>query len=381
MNKLLTTLTALSILLIATAAYAETYTVERVKGTVLDIDVTPMFVDGPGLLRIRTDEAKKINIYVSACEGLCSREAVNVLNQIKVGDRIIVNGQARDDGSISVYKENHSLQIIQNDAEKKIGAYVVERVIDGDALEDAAFNTSDEGLVEVPSSVEGGGTMVDLQGRFRNAAFAKVGKEAYTQTYTVERVIDGDTIKLSNGEEVQLIGVNAPNDVFPEGADRTLMDPTTESVNEADDWGVDLDTLDKMGQEATEFVKFRIMFLSVKKTILLEYDVEKRDKYGRILAYVFVKDMIGPMQGKIPDGYIYDDLEKPVGKRYLFLNATIISAGYATPMTIPPNVKYANLFQRLYKEARDEQRGLWKDLERIEGVDDIRPGSSTWSGF
>ena len=45
---------------------------------------------------------------------------------------------------------------------------------------------------------------------------------------------------------------------------------------------------------------------------------------------------------------------------HVFLNATIIKAGYATPMTIPPSVKYADLFKELYEEAREQKRGLWK---------------------
>lgn len=42
------------------------------------------------------------------------------------------------------------------------------------------------------------------------------------------------------------------------------------------------------------------------------------------------------------------------------LNGEIIRSGYASPMTIPPNVKHADLFQKLYQEARENKRGLWK---------------------
>ncbi|MDP8267067.1 MAG: thermonuclease family protein [Candidatus Aceula meridiana] len=95
-----------------------------------------------------------------------------------------------------------------------------------------------------------------------------------------------------------------------------------------------------MGQEATQFVKE----LVEGKKVRLEYDVEKKDKYGRTLAYVWL------------------DLPLTSSKSYegLFVNVTIIKAGYASPMTIPPNVKHADLFQKLYQEARENKRGLWK---------------------
>ena len=69
----------------------------------------------------------------------------------------------------------------------------------------------------------------------------------------------------------------------------------------------------------------------------LEFDVEKRDKYGRLLAYVFISN------------------------GQLFLNAEIIKQGYAEVMIIPPNLKYADYFQGLYQEARENKRGLWSN--------------------
>jgi len=182
----------------------------------------------------------------------------------------------------------------------------------------------------------------------------------YAEIYTVERVIDGDTIVVTTPEgkteEIQLIGINAPNVVFPEGVDRTLMDPTTESVNEADDWGVDLDTLDKMGQEAAEFVKGLI---KPGQEVRLEFDVQEWDKYGRLLAYFYLDYPYAvEIKARLGFYYIYDENGYVTSN---FLNATIISSGYATPMTIPPNVKYADLFKELYEEARKEGRGLWKN--------------------
>ena len=114
--------------------------------------------------------------------------------------------------------------------------------------------------------------------------------------------------------------------------------------------GQDLETINKMGQEATEYVD-KLLKQAGYGIIRFEFDVQERDKYGRLLAYVFQK--VAPWDG-IPFDFYFDSKER------VFLNATIIKAGYATPMTIPPNVKHADLFKELYEEAREQKRGLWR---------------------
>jgi len=180
----------------------------------------------------------------------------------------------------------------------------------------------------------------------------KVG--ANTNIYTVERVIDGDTLKLTNGERVRLIGIDTP-----ESRDNP------KARRDAERTGQDLETITKMGQEATEFVKGLV---KQGQEVRLDFDVQGMDKYGRLLAYVYIPEVLwksGEQHVPIsvpPTGHervILDD-GNTVGA-YKFLNATIIKSGYAQPMTIPPNVKYAELFERLYKEAREQKRGLWKE--------------------
>ena len=68
----------------------------------------------------------------------------------------------------------------------------------------------------------------------------------------------------------------------------------------------------------------------------MEHDAEKKDRYGRTLAYVYLEDGT-------------------------FLNAEIVKEGYARIATFPPNVKYAELFLGLEQEARRNNRGLWKE--------------------
>jgi len=152
----------------------------------------------------------------------------------------------------------------------------------------------------------------------------------YAKVYSVEGVIDGNTIKFSNGETVRLIAVDCP----------------------------DADT--KKGQEAIGFVRGLVK----GKEVQLEHDIEKRDEDGRLLAYVWYE--ISPFSHKkdmVWSDYYEVDFNKWKNKQgyygtFVHLNATIIKAGYATPRIIPPNVKYADLFKKLYQEARELKRGL-----------------------
>ena len=124
----------------------------------------------------------------------------------------------------------------------------------------------------------------------------------------VDRVVDGDTIKVRIGDKVETvryIGVDTPETVHPTRG------------------------IEPYGIEASNFNKK----LVEGKTVRLEFDVERRDQYGRLLAYVYVDT--------------------------LFVNAELLRQGYAQLMTIPPNVRYVDLFVRLQGEAREAKRGLW----------------------
>lgn len=156
---------------------------------------------------------------------------------------------------------------------------------------------------------------------------AKTGvfKIPFGRTYNyadikVTKVLDGDTIQLENGQRVRLIGIDTPemhlSDKLYRDSQRTKQSITT---------------IQELGLRAYKFTKN----LLEGKRVSLEFDVERRDKYNRLLAYVYLKDGT-------------------------FVNAEIVKQGYASLMTIPPNVKYADLFLKLYQEARENRRGLWK---------------------
>ena len=136
----------------------------------------------------------------------------------------------------------------------------------------------------------------------------------------VTRVIDGDTLLLESGERVRLIGIDTPE-----------MHDSQKLYKDSQRSKQDKATIKAMGRRAYEFTRN----LAENKRVRLEFDVEKKDRYGRMLAYAYLSDGT-------------------------FVNAKIIEEGYASLMTYPPNVKYVDMFQKLYREARESQRGLWK---------------------
>jgi len=141
----------------------------------------------------------------------------------------------------------------------------------------------------------------------------------YADSY-VKRAIDGDTLVLENGERVRLIGIDTPE-----------MHESKKLYKDAERSKEDITTIQKLGRRSYEFTKN----LVEGKRVSLEFDVERYDRYKRLLAYVYLKDGT-------------------------FVNAEIVRQGYASLLTIPPNVKYADLFLKLYQEARQNKRGLWK---------------------
>lgn len=153
----------------------------------------------------------------------------------------------------------------------------------------------------------------------KNVSFDPARRYDYSDIY-VKRVVDGDTLLLENGERVRLIGIDTPE-----------IHESAKLRRDAARAGQDEAAIKKLGQRSYGFTKKLIE----GKRVSLEFDIDKRDKYNRLLAYVYLEDGT-------------------------FVNAQIVKEGYASLLTFPPNVKYAELFSKLYKEARENKRGLWK---------------------
>jgi micrococcal nuclease len=141
----------------------------------------------------------------------------------------------------------------------------------------------------------------------------------------VVRVIDGDTFvcALKSGEEikVRLIGVDTP-----ESRENPKLERDVKKS------GLQKEEIIRMGKIAAEFTK---KLLPEGEIVYLEQDVQKTDKYGRVLAYVWLKD------GRM-------------------LNEVLVREGMAQVYTVPPNVKYQNVFLEAQRKAREEGKGFWK---------------------
>ena len=142
--------------------------------------------------------------------------------------------------------------------------------------------------------------------------------EKFNDTHQVEiqgakvtRVIDGDTIEIESGsmkERVMYIGIDTPERGKP------------------------------YYKEAKEYNQ-RIIGDNL---VTLKMDVQLRDKYGRLLAYVYLED-----------------------ENRTFVNATLVEEGYARVMTVSPNVKHSDLFLKLQREAALNLRGIWQSKQPV----------------
>jgi micrococcal nuclease len=132
-------------------------------------------------------------------------------------------------------------------------------------------------------------------------------------TGRVTRVVDGDTVKvrLARGRgtrTVRYIGVDTPESVKP-GEPVQCFAKAASSFNER---------------------------LVQGRRVRLEIGRERTDRYGRLLAYVYVRGRGNP-----------------------FVNAELLRRGYARTLAIPPNTDRAGRFAELERRARDDRRGLW----------------------
>jgi micrococcal nuclease len=124
----------------------------------------------------------------------------------------------------------------------------------------------------------------------------------------VTRIIDGDTLEVSGGETVRLIGIDTPETKHPN------------------------QPVECFGAQATEHAT---ALMGPGTDIRLVHDVERTDRYGRTLAYVY----------RASDG--------------LFVNLEMVRDGFAVTATYPPNVAHVEEFLAAEREARSNNRGLW----------------------
>jgi len=130
------------------------------------------------------------------------------------------------------------------------------------------------------------------------------GQSAADASDIVVRVVDGDTVVLRSAGKSRLIGVDTPEVFGRPGC---------------------------FGREASAYAK---RTLRPDLPVKVERDVEPRDRYGRSLIYLTLRD----------------------GRSF---NELLVGEGFAVPLTIPPNVRYAERFRQLANRAREHRAGLW----------------------
>lgn len=135
------------------------------------------------------------------------------------------------------------------------------------------------------------------------------------QLYIVKVVYDGDTIMLNNRKHVRYIGIDSPEMNYKKG------------------------NASPFGLEAK---KTNEKLLS-GKSVQLEYDIQKKDHYERILAYVYTTDGI-------------------------FLNNEMIRKGYAWSLFKRPNTKYSKVFLSSQRYAMSNKLGIWINWQEKDGV-------------
>ncbi len=128
------------------------------------------------------------------------------------------------------------------------------------------------------------------------------------EVVTISRVVDGDTIKTTDGQTIRYIGIDTPE----------TKDPNR--------------PVGCYGQEASQKNKELVEGQQVE----LEKDVSETDRYGRLLRYVY------------QDG--------------VMINELLVKEGYARATSYPPDVKYQDLFRRAEAQAREQQLGLWSEV-------------------
>jgi micrococcal nuclease len=140
----------------------------------------------------------------------------------------------------------------------------------------------------------------------------------YKEPARVMRIINGDTLNVlyqGKWEEIKLLGLDMPETMLNDRVyEKALKNSTTpaEVINR--------------GLTGREFVK---KYLQYGSQIWIEFDVQKRDHFSRLLGYVYLTD------GRM-------------------LNEIILRAGLSEPLLIPPNLKYKQRFQEIARQAHME---------------------------
>ncbi len=188
-----------------------------------------------------------------------------------------------------------------------------------------SFNSGDSMPYGEFNKARDGAFMVTKQPEVKSeqAEGVSFSSDSTDELVKVVKVIDGDTIKIETGEVVRLIGIDAPETLHPSKPVACFGKESSLKAREIMEG---------------EFVE-------------LEKDVSDRDKYGRLLRYVWKKEAL--------------------------INEILVREGYAMVSTYPPNIKYQNRLLEAQKLAREENKGLWAECNGKEDSTETEEPSVT----
>lgn len=154
---------------------------------------------------------------------------------------------------------------------------------------------------------------------------------AHAEMFFIQQVIDGNTLRLLNGETVRLIGVSIP-EITP---DMSMQEKARVINNQ---------------QKAAEYVRSLISGTKVD----LQFDQQQRDAEGHLLAYAW---FLYPEENvkkalEFENDYKWEEIVEDWGEhQYVtFLNAAVIKAGYAVPKEDHGNITHSALFNSIYQQ-------------------------------
>lgn len=181
----------------------------------------------------------------------------------------------------------------------------------------SATTTDDKGEFEIKTGlVLGANTIsvkaIDAVGNESAAGGTFVNFNPSRYKVKVINVVDGDTIKIEGGQVVRYIGIDTPETVHPSKPVQCY------------------------GEEASD----KNRELVEGKEVKLEKDVSETDRYGRLLRYVWLGDIL--------------------------VNEYLVREGYAQSSSYPPDLKYQNKFVEAQRQAREEKKGLWGDVCNVQ---------------
>lgn len=179
-------------------------------------------------------------------------------------------------------------------------------IVIGASLEGNSIFVSQKGEISTVNSVSPEEIFVPVSGETLSAGVVSSGNlSEVSDLAKVVRVIDGDTIEIEGGEKVRYIGIDTPETVDPRKPIQCF--------------GVEAS---KKNKELVE-----------GKMARLEKDITDRDKYNRLLRYVWIGDTL--------------------------INQELAAQGFAKSYSYPPDVKYQDRFVAAEKKAREDKLGLW----------------------